>query len=480
MSGLDFVLFALYLAGVLGIGIYFLKKNKNAEDYYVGGRKIPAFHVGLSIVATDVGGGFSIGLGGLGFAIGLAGSWMLFTGLVGAWLSAVFIIPRIKAVDARHNMMTYPDFLRHRYGSAVALVAGIISAGGYLGFTGGQVLAGAKLASATILADVHVGMDPVSFGILVIGAVMIVYTVLGGLKAVIYTDTIQWIILLGGLIFLAIPFALREIGGFNRLFECVGPAHFDLTNVTVAELVRWAVAILPIWVVAMTLYQRMYACRDAKQARRAWYIAGLFEYPVMAFVGVFLGICARAIYPDLPLSEKETALPMLIAQVLPLGVAGIVVAAYFSAIMSTADSCLLASSSNIVNDLIERYLWKGASARALIRLSQGVTLVAGAIAMLLASQFDQVLDGILYAYEFLVSGLFVPTLGAYFWPRASNAGAFGAMVVGGGLTLTLLLTAPDLPTYLPAAALGIAASGIVFVCLSLALPDQGRGSEASA
>ena len=111
MSWLDFAFFGLYLTFVLGIGVYFFRKNRSAEDYYVGGRKISATHVGLSIVATDVGGGFSIGLGGLGFAIGLAGSWMLLTGLIGAWLSAVFIIPKIKAVDAKHGMLTYPDFL---------------------------------------------------------------------------------------------------------------------------------------------------------------------------------------------------------------------------------------------------------------------------------------------------------------------------------------------------------------------------------
>lgn len=473
MGAIDFTIFGLYMAGVLGIGVYFYRKNQSTEDYYVGGRDIPASHVGLSIVATDVGGGFSIGLGGLGFAIGLAGSWMLFTGLVGAWLSAVLIIPRIKAIDARQGMMTYPDFLRHRYGNAVALVAAMISAVGYLGFSGGQVLAGAKLAAGTILADVQVGMEPIQFAILVIGAVMIVYTVLGGLKAVIYTDTIQWILLLSGLTFLAIPFALYEIGGLARLREIVGPAHFDLTNVEGTQLIRWAVSILPIWVVAMTLYQRMYACRDAKQARRAWFIAGLFEYPVMAFLGVFLGVCARALYPELPLEDKEMALPMLIAEVLPVGITGIVVASYFSAIMSTADSCLLASSGNIVNDLVERHLWKGASQRALIRLSQGVTLVAGIGAMVLASGFDQVLDGILYAYEFLVSGLFIPTLGAYFWSKASRAGAFGAMVAGGSLSLVLLIWGVALPAGLPAAVFGISASAVVFVALSLTCPDNG-------
>ena len=129
----DYLIFGTYFGVVLAVGIYFFRKNQNREDYFVGGRNIGASHVGMSIVATDVGGGFSIGLGGLGFVMGISGSWLLFTGLVGAWLAAVFIIPKIKLIDAKHGMLTYPDFLRHKYGDKVALIAALISGIGYLG-----------------------------------------------------------------------------------------------------------------------------------------------------------------------------------------------------------------------------------------------------------------------------------------------------------------------------------------------------------
>ena len=155
------------MAGVLVVGFYHFRRNKDAEDYFVGGRSMGATHVGLSIVATDVGGGFSIGLGGLGFLMGLSGSWLLFTGLIGAWFSAVFIIPKIKRLDAEHGMTTYPDFLRYRYGEKVALLAALISGIGYMGFTGAQVLAGAKLASVTIVPEAPWGMDPKEFSILI-------------------------------------------------------------------------------------------------------------------------------------------------------------------------------------------------------------------------------------------------------------------------------------------------------------------------
>ena len=146
MYFIDYVIFGIYFVVILGIGIYFYRKNESREDYFVGNRSISASHVGMSIVATDVGGGFSIGLGGLGFVMGIAGSWLLFTGLIGAWLTAILIIPKIKRLDAKHGMLTYPDFLRLKYNDSVATVAAVISGIGYLGFTGAQILAGAKLA----------------------------------------------------------------------------------------------------------------------------------------------------------------------------------------------------------------------------------------------------------------------------------------------------------------------------------------------
>jgi len=236
------------------------------------------------------------------------------------------------------------------------------------------------------------------------------------------------------------------------------------------------VTIIPIWFVGMTLYQRMYACKDEREAKKAWYLAGLFEYPVMAFTGVFLGMCARVVFPE---ADAEMALPMLIRDLLPIGVTGIVIASYFSAIMSTADSCLMASSGNLVNDGIERYVWKGLSPRNSIRLSMAATLLIGVMAVCLAAWFTNVLDAILYAYAFMVSGLFIPTVGAFFWPRGSSTGAMAGMLAGGGLTILLMTKVLALPSALAAWKLdfsiyGIRVSAIAYVAFSLLMPDHAK------
>jgi SSS family solute:Na+ symporter len=473
---LDYAIFAFYMCGVLGIGFYFYRRNESTEDYFVGGRQVGAHHVGLSIVATDVGGGFSIGLGGLGFTMGLSGSWLLFTGLVGAWVSAVLIIPRIKRIDRAQSMLTYPDFLRYRYDGRVALLAALISGIGYMGFTGAQILAGAKLASGTIITKAPFGLSPLQFSLYAIALVTVAYTVIGGLKAVIYTDTVQWLVLLGGLIVVTIPVALwHELGGLDTLRRELPPEFFTLSNIEPIVFVNWMVTIIPIWLIGMTLYQRMYACAGVREARRAWYLAGLLEWPTMAFMGVFLGMCARVMFPE---AESEMGLPLLIKTALPIGVTGIVIASYFSAIMSTADSCLMASSGNLVGDVIQRHFLPRASAGRMMRISQIMTLIVGLTAIVIASSFAKVLDAILFAYSFMVSGLFVPTLGAYFWHRASAAGAFWGMLAGGVPTLLLQTGAVRLPPWLTVpdldpTAYGLALSAVVFVLVSLAVPGHG-------
>ena len=263
METVDIIVFIIYMILVLGIGFYYFKKNKDVKDYYIGGGKMNSLHVGLSVVATDVGGGFSIGLGGLGFMMGLSGSWMLFTGLIGAWLSAVFLIPKVVKQGNLYGFLTFPEFLKHNYGATVAMVAGVISFIGYLGFTSSQFLAGAKLATGTFPS-----LDLLD-ALLIMGGIALLYTVFGGMKAVIYTDTFQWIILMFGLIFIGIPIAYNYLGGYHEIVDALPDKFYSLQNVSWVQLVNWFVIIVPIWFVGMTLYQRIYSCKSEETAKKA-------------------------------------------------------------------------------------------------------------------------------------------------------------------------------------------------------------------
>lgn len=464
MHWLDLTIFIVYILAMLAVGVFFFNKNKNDDDYYVGGRTMSAGHIGLSVVATDVGGGFSIGLGGLGFTMGLSGNWMLFTGLIGAWLSSVFLIPKVYQTAKNKNLLSFPQALAHFYNPNVALIAGIISLIGYIGFTSSQILAGAKLATATFPAL------EIPQAVIFMGIIAVVYTVIGGLKAVIYTDSIQWSILLLGLVGIGIPLGFLEIGGWEGLKAAVQPEMLSLTNISGSQLINWFITIVPIWFVGMTLYQRIYACKDEKTAIKAWRIAGLFEWPIMAFMGVLLGLFAKIAFEQGMFAElgyasaesidAEMGLPLFLRQMLPVGLMGLMLSAYFSAIMSTADSCLMAASGNFMTDILSRIR---KSAAANIRISQFVTFIIGALAIFIALRMENVLALMLYSYAFMVSGLLVPVLAMLFLKNPAVNAAIAAMLVGGTSTLVLIFINRPLPFNLDANFFGISLSAISFM-----------------
>ena len=463
MSWIDITIFVFYLVAMIGIGLYFMRKNTSTDDYYVGGRKLSSIHIGLSLVATDVGGGFSIGLGGLGFAMGISGSWLLFTGLVGAWLSGVLLIPKVYDLARRKGFLSFPQFLEHIFDKRVALLAGIISAIGYIGFTSSQILAGAKLASSTFKS---LSLDQ---ALLIMGVVAVIYTVLGGLKAVIYTDTVQWIVLMAGLIFVGLPFAYVEIGGMEAIKATLPHSFLSLGSITWQQLLNWMFTIVPIWFIGMTLYQRIYAAKNTKTAQKAWLIAGLFEYPLMAFMGVLLGMFSRVALENglLPgytaaTLDAEMGLPVLLRTILPVGFLGIVLSAYFSAIMSTADSCLMASSGNILTDVLKKH-----NAKKGLLYSQILTLIVGIFALLIALKMQNVLELMLHSYSFMVSGMFVPLLAALFLKKPNSNAALISMIAGGSTTLTLIIAEINLPLELDPIIFGICTALIAYTVVHL-------------
>lgn len=471
MHWIDFTVFLTYMIVILGIGWYFMSRNKGDEDYFLAGRSMSWPHIGLSVVATDVGGGFSIGLGGLGFMIGISGSWMLFTGLLGAWLSAVILIPRVKNLSTEQRFFTMPQLFNHHYGATAALVAGIISAIGYTGFTSSQMLAGAKLASASFPS---IGNDT---ALLIMGFIIVVYTVMGGIKAVIYTDTFQWGLLIVGLTAVGIPVAYTAVGGMDAITNTLPDEFLSLTSLSPWQFINWMITIIPIWFVGMTLYQRIYASKSEAEAKKAWYLAGLFEWPVMAFMGVFLGLLARVAaeqgmfagigFASAADMDAEMGLPVLLATVLPIGFMGLMMSAYFSAVMSTADSCLVAASGNVVTDILRKGLKFRNNAISDIRLSQLVTLGVGLLALVLALTFENVLEVMLWSYAFMVSGLLIPVLGALFSKKKNPTAAVSAMLVGGAVTVWFTLSPPNWALdQLDPNAYGLTLSALTFVILT--------------
>jgi len=301
------------------------------------------------------------------------------------------------------------------------------------------------------------------------GGIALIYTVFGGMKAVIYTDTFQWIILMVGLIFIGIPFAYSYLGGYEAIVKILPQKYFSLQNVSFVQIVNWFVIIVPIWFVGMTLYQRIYACKDEKTAKKAWFIAGLFEYPIMAFMGVVLGLFARvAAAKGVFISDgfvneigmdPEMGMPLLLKHVLPVGLMGLMLSAYFSAIMSTADSCLLAASGNFVTDILGlKQLNKNN-----IRISQIVTFLVGGAAIIIATTMQSVLELMLLSYSFMVSGLLIPVLGILLSKKRKPIAALFSMIIGGSSTLILTFVGVEIPYGFDPILIGISLSLVTYL-----------------
>lgn len=200
------------------------------------------------------------------------------------------------------------------------------------------------------------------------------------------------------------------------------------------------------WHIGMTLYQRIYAAKDQKTAQRGWFIAGLFEYPVMAFMGALLGLFARVAFENNLLHyssntiDAEMGLPIPLKTILPVGFLGIVLSAYFSAIMSTADSCLMAASGNILTDVLKKHNTKNS-----LRFSQITTMFIGILALFIALKMTSVLDLMLHSYAFMVSGMIIPVLAALFTRKPNARAALISMITGGTSTLFLIIGNFSLP-----------------------------------
>lgn len=431
MHVVDVVMMVLYFIGLLLIGYYTMrasKKGNEHESFLVADRNMNLFQTTGSTAATDIGGGFSIGMGGLGFTLGISGSWMIAISGLSIVLASFLMVPKVKRWGDRMKGITSGDLFEQRFDRKTGTVAAALIGISWFTFVGGQVIAGAKLLQVTW------GIELLT-AVLVSGGIILAYTAMGGLKAVIFTDVFQVVILFVGIIFLMVPIGLVKVGGWSAIVE-----HFEASQETASmvdlfavgwkQLIGWFLAIFPLWFIAITGMQRILAARDEKTARRAFLITGIpIEWPLFAIGGTLVGLFARMLMPEL--SDPELATPMMIIKLLPVGVTGIVIAAYIAAVMSTADSCLIGPVAILSNDFYKKLIKPKATAREMVRVARWATIVLGVLAIFLAYQIPSVLDLILYAYTFSAAGLFFPTLGLLFWKRTTAAGAFWSILLGG-------------------------------------------------
>jgi len=443
LQTLDLFAIGAYFVVLIWIGLRVARRERGSgesESFLAADRNMGLLQTTASTAATDLGGGFSIAMGGLGFTLGISGSWLIAISGLSVVLVSFLMVPKVKRWADRVRGLTTGDLFETRFDRRTGTLAAVVIGIAWFTFAGGQIIAGAKLLQATV------GLD-LTIAVVLSGSVILAYTALGGLKAVIYTDVFQMIVLLIGIIFIAVPIGLHAVGGWSGIVEhfTANPETASLVDwgaVSWQELLGWFFAIFPVWFISIAAMQRIVAARDEKTARRAFLLTGVpIEWPLFAIGSTLIGLIARMLMPEL--QDAEMATPMIIMKLLPAGIAGIVIAAYIAAVMSTADSVLMGPVAIYTNDIYRKFLRPDASEQALVRVARVATLVLGVLSIGMAYLVPNVLELILYAYTFGAAGLFFPMLGLLFWPRTTASGAFWSMLGGGcSAVLWVLLDEP--------------------------------------
>ncbi|MGW2327208.1 sodium:solute symporter [Streptomyces sp. NPDC001700] len=452
MSAADYTVIVVYLAGMLALGWWGMRRTTSTSDFLVAGRRLgPAMYSG-TMAAIVLGGASTIGGVGLGYQYGLSGAWMVLTIGLGLLALSVFFSARI----ARLKVYTVSQMLDLRYGGFSGLISGIVMWAYTL-----MLAVTSTIAYATIF-DVIFGLDRV-VAIVLGGAIVICYSTLGGMWSITLTDMVQFVVKTIGVLLLLLPIAVIKAGGFAAMKAELPDSYFSPMGIGAQTVFTYVLIYSFGMLIGQDIWQRVFTARDDKVARIGGTAAGTYCL-AYAVAGAVIGTATKVLYPDL--GSPDDAFATIVKDALPVGVKGLVLAAALSAVMSTSSGALIACATVANNDIWARLRGRPAAAshdevagNRLFILVMGVTVVGISIVL------NDVVEALTVAYNVLVGGLLVPILGGLLWKRGTGTGALASVTVGGLTVIGLMVWKGILasePIYI-----GLLASLVVYVTVSL-------------
>jgi SSS family solute:Na+ symporter len=434
LAPLDVAIIAIYFVIIFGIGFYFAKKGRNSEEYFLAGRSIGWFAIGASLFVSNISTEHFIGLAGSGASSGLAAGnfeWLacLMLLLLG-WVFVPFYL--------RSNVFTMPEFLERRFNRNCANYLATISVIAYI-FTKISV----HLYAAAIVLQRVVSWDQWTVAIVLLVATGI-YTIAGGLAAVIYTDLVQTIILLLGALALTL-IGLDKVGGFAGLRAVIPDSYFHMFRPATDSEFPWTGIVFgaPIlgiwyWCTDQVIVQRVLSARDEGHAKAGTIFAGFLKV-LPVFLLVVPGLIAFALYPQLfttvngQVTNGNIAFPSLIVNLLPTGVVGLMIAALLAALMGAMSSVFNSASTMVTLDFYKK-IRPAASETQLVlfgRIATGGMVLLG----LLWVPFIDRLSTQLWIYLQSVQAYISPPIAVCFifgilWTRINGQGAISSLLVG--------------------------------------------------
>jgi sodium/proline symporter len=432
------IIFILYMAFLIGVGYKTMKFNKSQEDYLLAGRKLGPWVTAFSERASGESAWLLLALPGAAISVGLGEAWTVIgitTGIIASWY---LIAEKLRKETEKYDALTIPEYLHRKYqdnSNVIRLFSAVIIAFFFTFYVSAQFHASGKVINSLF------GLSPVN-GITIGAAVIISYTLMGGFFAVAWTDLLQGILMIGTLVILPLAGFLElqgseytlsddllQIGESNASFT-MGREGLAAVSVILGGL-SWGLGYLG----QPHLVIRYMAIRNPNEVKKARNIAILWALP--GITGAFLiGLVALNYFgPEyFNYFDVEQAMPLLAVELLPPVFAGLLISGAVAAMMSTADSQLLVSTSAITEDFIHQYLGKNMSNKALVRLSRFTIVILGlfafGIAILSELQERNIFGVVSYAWSGLGSAFGPALLLSLWWSGTTRKGIIAGLLTG--------------------------------------------------
>lgn len=430
----DWLIIGLYFVVVFGVAFWATQREKTARTtsagYFLAGRNVGWFVIGASLFASNIGSEHLVGLAGTGAHSGVAvGQFEVLASLILLILGWVFV-----PFYLRSGVFTMPEFLERRYSSGARWYLAVISIIGYV-----LTKISVTIAAGGIVFEALMGIDFWTGALIVVVATGI-YTVFGGLRAVLYTDLLQMFVLIGGSVTVTV-IGLAELGGWSALRASAGPGFFSMWKPLSDPAFPWTGILFgaPIlgvwyWCTDQFIVQRTLSAKNLDQARRGTLFGGYLKL-LPVFIFVIPGVVAYALAQSgrITLAVPDQALPTLIGTLLPAGFRGLVVAGLLAALMSSLSSVFNSCSTLFTLDIYKK-LRPDTPERRLVLVGQIATVVLVGCGLLWIPLM-KLISGQLYQYLQSVQAYISPPIAAVFligvfWKRVNARGAIASLITG--------------------------------------------------
>ncbi len=436
LENLDVAVLVITMLGIAGFGLYMGRREEGAGDFFLAGRSVAWWAVAGSILGSNVSSHHLIGMMGAGLAIGFAQSNFEYGAIIGLMVLCFLFLPLYR----RMGLYTLSEYLGRRYDDRSRLLYALTNMGFVtIQMCGALILGAITINALTANTQYEISFEAAVWGLALFAAT---YTVFGGLKAVIYTDVLQSILLFGGAAVIAVLAINHEnVGGLTNLMD-KNPSKFHLFLPADHEQLPWTGVLTGLmvlhfnyWATNQYIVQRALGAKSGWDARVGIISAGFFKL-LIPFICVVPGIAAGYILNLDPVNEADAAFAGLTRELIApgYGVLGLVMAALVGAILSTIDSMMNSTATLFTFDIYRQYINPHASEKRLIWVGRGVMATVVALAIAVSLQFGETRSGVFLTmvdYEsYLVPGVLVAFMAGIFHRFVTPTGAVACIVVG--------------------------------------------------